>query len=357
MNRIRKVAVLGAGAGGCACAAVLTRKGYEVRLYNRTPQRLEPIQERGGLEILDGEFKGLVKIAAVTSDLAAAVRGADLIQVMTTACGHRDLARALGPLVRPGQVVVLCSGAAGSLEFSRIWAEVGVKDGVLLGETATMPQAARIRGPAQVTIKLPAAQRTAAFPGKRTAELCAVLSPLYTTIPVRDVLDTGINNPNWLIHPIPMVLNYAEIERQNGLFSLMNEGMTESVLRGLDAFDRERMALQRMLDLPVVSVDALYTEFGSGPWVYRSKGEPMGFKDKIHMRYIDEDIPYGSMFLSSLGDLIGVHTPVMDATNLLAEVITGKDYWSEARTPETLGLAGMDFDRILHYLEEGGAAR
>jgi len=353
MKKINKIAIIGAGAAGCASAAVLSKKGYEVRIYNRSIDRLKPIHERGGLEVIDGEPKGFIKIDKVTSDLEEAVRGADLIQVMTTANGHRDAAKALAPLLSNDQIVILCSGCAGSLEFARIWAEMGVKAQVLLGEMATMPQAARMRSPIQLTIKLFTTPRMAAFPGKRTTELFKILSPLYATIPVENVLDTGINNPNWLIHPIPMILNYAEVERRRGMFSLMNEGMTESVLRGLDAFDKERMALQRMLGLPVLSVDDMYTEFGSGPWVYRSEGEPMGFKDVIHTRYIDEDIPYGSMFLASLGDLIRVDTPVIDATNIFAEVITGKNYWAEARTPERLGLSGLDVKQILNYVNEG----
>lgn len=353
MKKINKIAIIGAGAAGCASAAVLSKKGYEVRIYNRSIDRLKPIHERGGLEVIDGEPKGFIKIDKVTSDLEEAVRGADLIQVMTTANGHRDVAKALAPLLSNGQIVILCSGCAGSLEFARIWGKMGVKANVLLGEMSVMPQSARIQGPAQLTIKLFTTPRMAAFPGKRTSELCEVLSPLYTTIPVENVLDTGINNPNWIIHPIPMVLNYAEAERREGLLSLMNEGMTKSVLRGLDAFDKDRMALQRMLGFQVLSVDDMYTEFGKGPWVYRSEGEPMGFSDKIHDRYLDEDIPYGSMFLSSLGDLIHVHTPVIDATNILAEVITGKNYWAEARTPEMLGLSGLDVDQILYYLKEG----
>lgn len=350
---MKKIAIIGAGATGCASAAILSKKGYEVRIYNRSIERLKPIIERGGIEVIDGEPKGFVKIDKVTSDIKEAIVGVDLIQIMTTANAHRDIAKALAPILSDGQIVLLCSGGAGSLEFARIWRNMKLKADVLLGEMSVMPQSARVRGPAQITIKLPATPRLAAFPGKRTSELCEALSPIYTTIPVENVLDTGINNPNWLIHPIPTVLNYAEIERLKGLFSLMNEGMTKSVLSALDAFDQDRMALQRMLGFKVLSVDDMYTEFGKGPWVYRAEGEPMGFKDEIHDRYLDEDIPYGSMFLSSLGDLINVHTPVIDATNILSVIITGKNYWKEARTPEMLGISGLDIEQILYYLKEG----
>ena len=38
---IRTVAVLGAGHGGCAAAADLTRRGFSVRLQARSAERLE----------------------------------------------------------------------------------------------------------------------------------------------------------------------------------------------------------------------------------------------------------------------------------------------------------------------------
>ena len=146
MRKIQTVAILGAGATGSAMAAVLTHRGYRVRLYNRSPQRLEPIQSNGGIEMLDGEAKGLQRPELLTCELEGAVRGADLILVMVTSLGHRDLARSLAPLLRDGQTVVLCSGGGGSLEFARIWAEEGLEQNVLLGETSTMPLAARERG-------------------------------------------------------------------------------------------------------------------------------------------------------------------------------------------------------------------
>ena len=52
---IRSVAILGAGNGGCAAAADLTLRGYEVRLFNRTrAQRSSRSVERGGLELARG---------------------------------------------------------------------------------------------------------------------------------------------------------------------------------------------------------------------------------------------------------------------------------------------------------------
>src|SRR5207253_2941288 len=50
---IRKIAVLGAGNGGCAAAADLTLRGYEVRLFSRSESTLAPIDKRGGIELVE----------------------------------------------------------------------------------------------------------------------------------------------------------------------------------------------------------------------------------------------------------------------------------------------------------------
>lgn len=39
-KEIHSIAILGAGAGGCACAADLTLRGYDVRLHARSERRL-----------------------------------------------------------------------------------------------------------------------------------------------------------------------------------------------------------------------------------------------------------------------------------------------------------------------------
>ena len=57
-----KFAVLGAGHGGSAVAGHLALMGFEVRLYNRTEERLWGVKASGGIE-LEGELEGIGKDA------------------------------------------------------------------------------------------------------------------------------------------------------------------------------------------------------------------------------------------------------------------------------------------------------
>jgi opine dehydrogenase len=291
----------------------------------------------------------------VTTDIAEALRDRELVFCFTPANGQRVLAELAAPHLSGGVIYLLASGSAGSLEVARILGEAGldVIDSVLVGETLTLPQSARMTGPASLRIKLPSTVRLAAFPARNNDRLYEAVGDLISFRRSPNVLDTGINNVNFLIHPGPMLLNYAAVERADGLLSLMNEGMTPGVLRCMDALDREKMALAAALGLEPASIDELYAETGSGPEVYRRTGEPFRLRDRIWPRYIHEDTPYGTVMLSSLGRQLGVPMPVSDAINTLLSVVEEADFRSLGRTAETLGLAGLDAEGITHYLHHG----
>ena len=75
---IRTIAILGAGNGGCAAAADLTLRGYEVRLHARREERLEPIRKKGGIEITGGLHQEFVALRTMTTRVPEAVEGADV---------------------------------------------------------------------------------------------------------------------------------------------------------------------------------------------------------------------------------------------------------------------------------------
>jgi opine dehydrogenase len=351
----RSIAVLGAGPGGLAGAAVLSRRGLDVRLFNRTQERIAAVAAAGGVEIEGDLGEEFVPVPLVTTDVGAAVRGAELVMCFTPANGQRTMAELAAPHLERGATFLLCSGSAGSLEVARILArhDLDVRDDILVGETLTLPQSARMVGDARLRIRLPSKVRTAAFPACNNERLYERLEGVIEFRPSPNVLDTGINNVNFLIHPLPMLLNYAAVERADGRLSIMNEGMTPGVLRGMDALDAEKMALAEALGLEPISIDDLYRENGSGPHIYRHSGEPFGLRDRIWPRYVEEDTPFGTVMLSSLGHQVGVATPVSDATNVLLSLLEGRDFAAEGRTVETLGLSGMSADEIGEFLISG----
>jgi opine dehydrogenase len=352
---IERIAVLGAGPGGVAGAAVLARRGFDVSLFNRSPARLEPLAAAGGVAIEGDLGKEFVRIPTITTDMSEAVAGSQLVICFTPAYGQRPMAEWAAPHLEPGAVYLLASGSAGSLEVAQVFDDFGidVADDILLGETLTLPQSARMTQADHIRIRLPSNVRLAAFPAQNNERLYAALHGVIRFTPSPNVLDTGINNVNFIIHPAPMLLNYAAVERADGQLSIMNEGMTTGVLRCMDALDAEKMAVASALGLEPVSVDDLYRETGSGPEIYRRSGEPFGLRDRIWPRYIHEDAPYGTVMLSSLGKQLGVPMPVCDSINTLLSVLEQTDFTATGRTAEALGLSGMSAPEITRFLTEG----
>jgi opine dehydrogenase len=353
---IERILVMGSGPAGLANAAALSRRGYAVTLYDPPDysSNIGVIKQRRRIEI-EGSFgEESVRLPLITSSIQEAFHDIQLILITVPAFVQRLMVERCIPHLKPGHVLLLMPGSAGSLEAATILHKTNISlDEVLLGESASLPQASRRIGEERIRITLSARLRIAAFPGRNTPRLVDAIGETLALIPKPNVLDPGLNNPNFIIHPGPMLLNYADVERTDGYLSLMNEGMTEGVLRLLDAVDAEKMSLQQALGLEVVDIDTLYREKGSGPYVYREKGEPFGLRDRIWDRYIEEDVPYGTVLFSSLGDLLGVDTPVCDAINTILSVVKQKNYWEIGRTLDKMGIAGMSRDVLLRYLMIG----
>ena len=95
-----RLAILGAGNGGCAAAADLGRRGFDVRLWSRSPERLAPLRERGGVEYTGVLGEGFTPLAVITGDPAEAMDGAEL--VVLTVAGPRPRGGRRGRRAPPG---------------------------------------------------------------------------------------------------------------------------------------------------------------------------------------------------------------------------------------------------------------
>lgn len=89
-----KIAVMGAGAVGGYCGALLARAGHDVCLIAR-PAHVEAINARGGLRLDSKAFSGVVPLAA-TSD-PAAVASADLVLVVVKSTDTETAAGQMAP--------------------------------------------------------------------------------------------------------------------------------------------------------------------------------------------------------------------------------------------------------------------
>src|SRR5262245_39275965 len=127
-------AVIGAGLGGVALVANLGLAGYRMRLHDIDGTRLAALAKRGGVDV-EGGVKGFAPLERVTTELADAVGGADLIIVVTGSTHHAVVAESLAKLLRDGQTILLIQGGTGgSLVVRRALREAGCRAEVDVAE-------------------------------------------------------------------------------------------------------------------------------------------------------------------------------------------------------------------------------
>jgi opine dehydrogenase len=362
-----RVSILGAGNGGCATAAHLALRGVRATLFDLPAFEdvLIPIREAGTLRLTGVLGDTTVPAPRVTTDASEAVSGADVLVVAVPAFAQEAFAREAAPHVTPGQVVVLTPGATGgALAFSAALRAAGAPDGIVVAETLSLPYACRKAAPDHVHVagvkrNLP----VAAFPARETPRAMAALGAVFPDMlaPAAHVLETSLNNPNAMAHPVPLLLNAGWVETTGGDFRFYTDGISPSVARAMEALDADRMAVVAALGLPAVEAiewdrrlyglaGATVYELNQRSWVHRDIRAP----DRVRTRYLTEDVPYGLVPIASIGRELGVRTPAIDLFVDLACTVLGEDLRMGARTAATLGLAGLDAGGMLKHVIEGG---
>ncbi|MGD9892572.1 MAG: NAD/NADP octopine/nopaline dehydrogenase family protein, partial [Dehalococcoidia bacterium] len=337
-------------------------------LHDRDDSRLAAIRAQSGIEVENGP-RSFVPIEAVTTDLAAGIDGADLIAVCTGGNGQPALARALAPLLRDGQVILLVQGnTGGSLVVRRQLAEAGCVADVDVAEIDTYPYSTARPDPVRARIvSRKRWNQIAAFPGRRGEAVMTRLGPLFPeAVLAANVLHTGLTNMNGMFHVANCVANVGRIEG-GADFTFYGEGVTPAVANLYESMDAERLALAARLGVSVPSIpDWIERAFGKraptlaetfqrltfdadGP--YRTTPTPT----TLAHPWITEDVPTGLMPMSALGVAAGVSTPAIDAVIRLACVMAGRDFVEEQRTIEAMGLAGQDAAQIRTTVDSGFA--
>ncbi len=365
---MRTIAVLGAGHGGCAAAADLTLRGYEVRLTTRRPETLAPLIERGGIDLEGKAGSGFARIAKITPDLRLAVEGADLLLVTVPTTAHGYYAQALARLLAPQQIVMLNPGhTCGGLHFAAEFRRQGVPWAVRLCEAFTLTYGCRKMGPASVKVMTVATNLLfSAFPGRNRDELLGECRHLYPNLaPADNVLHSAFLNINAIEHPPQALLNVGWLEHTQGDYLFYYEGTTPAVGRVIDALDAERVAVAKALGLRTVDFYEIFWRAGyttesaartrsayqclqqSAPnrWVKGPKS--------LDHRYIHEDVGYGLVPMAEFGRMTGVPTPVMDALIRIASTVNGIDYRRAGLTLERMGLERVKLPDLERFLFGG----
>lgn len=354
-----RVAVLGAGNGGLATAFDWAQHGHEVALWapEEFAEPLREVAEAGGISAT-GDLTGTVSIDTATTDVAAALDGAELVFAVGPAYATAPVAEAVRDHLTPQQTVVVNPGScAGAILFKHTLGVAQASPARRIAETSTLPYAVRITGPAQITVylRLKAGMYVAGLPREITGEVTELLACVWPAATAADsVFQTTLQNGNPVIHPAVTLLNAALIERTGGDFLFYEDGVTPGVGRLMKGVDDERIAIGRALGVTVLSepvlggiqgymdIENYDTGYSTAPGFRGIRAQP-----QLDHRYLNEDVGYGLVLLADLGRRVGVPTPTIDAVIQVASVVMDRDYRADsARTLATLGLADLDDEEL-----------
>lgn len=357
-----RFAILGCGNGGQTMAADLVLRGFDVvGVYDRFEDAVGPVRTRGGVELIGSVMQGFAPLRNVSTDLDAAIEGADVLMVVVPSFAHAWLAEQLGPRIRAGQTVLLHPGYfGGSILFKRILVERGAPGDTIVGEAHILIYATRIVGPAVVGVRgVKQWVQVAAFPAVHTPRLMMQVGEAFPQfVPAEHVLETGVNNPNPIIHTPIYLLNFARIEQGDAPVAFdFHEWMTPSVERLHAALDEERVSLARALGLNPLSYDEINQRSyrgGGRKIVPAERGVPKN-AESLPPRFIVEDIPMGLVPLASLGRALGVPTQTIEGVINIACAATGQDFWREGRTLAAIGLDGYGTKQMVEFVRTGQA--
>src|SRR5690606_16614797 len=243
-------------------------------------------------------------------------------------------------VLAPGQTILLPPGRTfGAYEFLSVLRASGCRHRLTIGETYSLPYAARLRPGNQVVV---AQQKdwipVATIPAGDVHGVVDALKPLFPgLLPQEHVLYTSLLNLGAMFHPAGTLLNASRIELQGGGFPFYTEGMTPAVCRVIERMDAERRAIAARfgLDLPSavemtakaygVSGGNLYAVLQANT-AYEVGHAPILFTS----RYGKENTSAGLLLMILLVDVVVVFVSTLLVIVYLAGSMTDTNLWQTA---------------------------
>lgn len=364
-----KITVLGAGSGACSAAVDLKLRGFEVVLCSSYSPDIDTvvrsISRRGGLEYSGYLGEGFIEIKTSTKE-STCVSDTDVVMIITLASGNEYYARRCSGLFRKEQLVFLNPGYIGcSLNFAKVLKETG-RQVPKLCETNNLPYICRLVGPTHVKIfKRSNFLLFSSLPSKDTLESLERARQIYSfLVGARDTLETGMLNPNIVLHPAGMVMNAGWIEASKGHFFYYSDGTTPAIGRVIDAFDRERIAICKAASIRTMKFLDYYKRAGYTSSRAKNIYEAIKLSEpnkkiqapqSLNHRYLTEDVAYGLVPMSTIAKMAGTLTPITDSLIRLASTLTTIDFWREGMNAERMGVSGFSLSKLRTLINHGNA--
>ena len=361
MSGTPRFAVMGSGNGARAFCGQIAALGLPVRMFEPLEATADFLKLKQEPEIfLEGDIRVKGRLDGVTMDAGEAMEGAGVVLVVVPSFAHPSIFSRMIPHLKDGTHVIIVPGNYGGLLLKKMMAEAGCKARVAISETASLPYACRISAYNTVQIykkkfrvKLgtsPAAENPAAL-----AVMNRIFDGLVEFVPAKNLLEIGLENANYTLHPLPILLNYGAIEKNGKTFRHYMDGITPIISEKLEEMDAERMAIGRALGLDLVpTLTQLKVYYGQNDCktIYEYVNSPDSpyvdiIGHSVKSRYLTEDVPGLLVPAIHLAHLAGIEAPVAKLVVELTSFLHGTDYMEKGTSPAKLGMEGRTIAEII----------
>jgi opine dehydrogenase len=399
MDKLKEkiITVLGGGAIAKAIAADCALAGNRVRICDLMPfaeKSLFRVKENGikiygeQLNLYGFDRTGIGRVEMLTSNVAEAVKGVNIIVIAVPSVGHKTFFNELIPVLEDEMIIHIIPDNYGSLLLRKMMNEAGCKKKVIIGGWAGPPFDARVDvkgGISMPSIKLgyrAIKLKCSALPYSDqkkfvdSTKYIGAFDFLNSCAGIENgetIMDICLSNTNPLLHTVGLIMGVSVLENFTTIlgqkledFSIYSHAFCPSISKVQYAFYLEQKKIAKSIGIGITEYDE--EQFFSRESViglkYMGPDFKIPFKDinhvgwgtgptSINSRYLTEEIPVGCRIFHLLGKKFGINTPVIDSMITLASVILGTNYYEEGYKLEDIGIANMSSKELRDYLQNG----
>lgn len=355
MNVSARITVVGSSPFALAMAGEIARKGGRVSLVETAATPLL----NHFFEIKKINITGVVDESATLEYVGTdqeAITNAQVIILSLQPENCEDTMEQMIPCLKSGQHIVVFPGNFCATIIRKLLQDHAIND-ITVSESASIPFV--FDKVDFNTIKIHRNKeelKIATCPAEKRTEVLDILNRyIEIFVPAANIIETSLENINSILHPLPILLNIAELERKGKDFYHFIDGVTPLVSTLLEKMDRERMAIGQAYELNLIpTLEQLKGYYGGNDCqtIYDYIQTPECPYDDIKgfdlsSRYITVDIPYLLVPASCLAKAADIKTPIFDLCIALASQLHDIDYFSVGYNLERLGFANKTKKEIL----------
>lgn len=359
-----KICIVGAGNAGCGLAFKLSEIGHNVVLLKTShvmhDDNFDEIKKNGGIWAIDHtneDRRSFQSLLLVTRDIELAVKSVDIILILVQSTQHDNVARLISPFIGDNlKLVFVIPGNLGSVYFAR---RINRRN-IIYAEGESTPFDARIIDLGVVNILFKNVRNAVAFsPINKRKDGMKIIERLTNTYGYfrKNIVASALHNPNLIVHTVGTIMSAGRIEYTKGEFWMYREAFTPSIWNLIKKLDEEKNAvIEKFGGEPISYLDACKFRneldqskdsldvFNS----YAADGGPKG-PSTIYGRYLFEDVANGLVLLKSLGEKVGVETPICRSLISIASALVNEDFEKKGRTLRNLGLEHMSSHKLIEF--------